>query len=344
MDNMQQQFLEFVSKISVMKPNSIKEDNAKQVDKLQQILLSDEYAAEEKTDGCHYIMFHCRFFSTEGCEKTDNYPHLRDFFLNLNMPNIILDGEINFPGKTSQFCTRVTGSGSDVAVSFQNDYGLIHYTMWDMLRTPKGTWLVNQTYEKRRETLEYYYDRYIKGTSMEQYIHLAERRVKGKKQFYEEIINSGREGIVLKKLDSLYIMGKDPMWQWMKMKQKDTADFYISGFEAPKVLYEGKNIQDWPYWLDVRGVLSPVTKYHYNNWIGALELSAYVDGEPTKICTCSGISETLREQISQNPKDYLNRVIKVSFMEATEAGYPRHPRFEQFHESKRAQECTWQLS
>ena len=341
---MENEFLNFVSKIGAMKPATVDDTNAKQVDKLQKLLMSDEYDAEEKIDGCHYLTFGCRLFSTEGCEKTDNYPHIRDFFMHMNMPNIILDGEINYPGKTSQYVTRVTGAGSDMACAFQEDNGYVHYTMWDILRTPKGTWLLDKTYRERRAILEQFYDRFIKGSSLEQYIHLTERRTSGKKEFYEEIIASGREGVVLKKVDSFYIMGKKPMWQWMKLKQKDEADFFVTGFEPAKVEYTGKNIADWPYWNEINGVLRPVTKNHYMGWIGSLELSAYVDGEPTVVCTCSGITEELRATISQNKAAFLNKVVKVTFMEKTEAGYPRHPRFEQFHESKLPRECTWELA
>ena len=199
----EQAFKEFMSKIGVMKPAHIKEDNPKHLQRMQQILMSDEYVAEDKIDGCHYLCVGCRFMSTDGVEKTDNYPHLRDFFMHLQMPNLILDGEINYPGKTSQYCTRVTGSAPDVAVSFQNKNGPIHYTMWDILRTPKGTWLIDQPLYKRRQILEQFYARCIKGTSLEQYVHLTEYRVADKKKFFEDIIASGREGCVLKRLDSL---------------------------------------------------------------------------------------------------------------------------------------------
>ena len=337
-------FLDFVSKVGAMKPATVDDTDEKQLDKLHKLLLSPDYDAEEKIDGCHYITFGCRLFSTEGVEKTNNYPHIRDFFMHLQMPNLIIDGEINFPGKTSQYVTRVTGAGPDQACSFQESNGYVHYTIWDILRTPKGTWLINQPYRKRREILEQFYDRFIKNTSLSQYIHLVERRTMNKKQFYEDIIASGREGVVLKKVDSLYIMGKKPMWQWMKLKQKDEADFFITGYEESKVEYKGKNLVDWPYWQEVNGVMMPVTKNYYMGWIGAIEFSAYINGEVTKVCTCSGFSEELRADISANKAKYLNRVAKVTFMEKTEAGYPRHPRFEQFHESKTPQECTWELA
>ena len=337
-------FKEFVSKIGVMKPAHINEDNPKHIQRMQDILMSDEYAAEEKIDGCHYLMLGCRFMSTDGVEKTGNYPHLRDFFMHLGMPNLILDGEINYPGKTSQYCTRVTGSAPDVAISFQNANGPIHYTMWDILRTPKGTWLIDQPLAKRRKVLEEFYNRFIKNTSLEQYIHLTEYRTVGKKEFFNEIIADGREGCVLKRLDSLYIMNKKPMWQWMKLKQKDEADFFISGYEEPKAQYKGQGIEDWPYWKEYNGVLQPVTKNYYMGWIGSIVLSAYVNGEPRQVCTCSGFNEELRAAISADPGAYINKVVKISFMEKTEAGYPIHPRFEMFHESKFAHECTWVLA
>lgn len=337
------EFLTFVSRLGVMKPSTIDEDNKNHLKKIEDILKSGDYAAEEKIDGCHYMVIGFRFFSTDGVEKTHNYPHIRDFFKALQMPNLILDGEINYPGKTSQFCTRVTGSGADVAVSFQNDYAPIHYTVWDMLRTPRGTWLVNEPYWKRRKLLEEFYDRFIKGTSLEQYVHLTDCRVKDKKEYFEELILSGREGIVLKRLDSAYIMGKKPMWQWVKLKQKDEADFFITGYDDPTIEYKGNNVENWQYWREVKGVLIPVSKNYYMGWIGALQLSAYVNNEVRTICTCSGFEESLRADLSKKRKDYINRVVKVSFMEKTEAGFPRHPRFEGFHESKLPSECTWEL-
>jgi hypothetical protein len=334
-------FEEFTRYIQVMKPAHIDEDNPKHLQRMEQILQSPDYVAEEKIDGCHYLCFGGRFMSTDNVEKTANYPHLQNFFQSLQMPQLILDGEINYPGKTSQFCTRVTGSAADVARAFQNDYGMIHYTMWDILRTPKGTWLLNLPYIKRREILVQFYNHFIKGSSMEQFIHVTRATRNNKKEFFDSIINAGLEGCVIKRIDSLYVMGKKPQWQWIKLKQKDTADLFISGYKAPTAEYKGSSIENWPYWKDIKGVLRPVTKDYYMNWPGALELSAYVNGQVVQICTCSGLTESLKAAIAASPEAYVGRVVKISYMEKTEAGNPRHPRFEMFHESKTARECTW---
>lgn len=336
-------FEDFVQRIQVMKPAHINEENPNHLKKMESILRSPEYVAEEKIDGCHYLCYGNRFLSTDNVEKTNNYPHLRDFFLNLGMPNLILDGEANYPGKTSQYCTRVTGSGADVAVRFQNENGAIHYTVWDILRTPRGTWMLDVPYYKRRQILEQFYHRFIANSEMSKYIHLTTCNYDNKKAFFDDIIQSGREGCVIKNVNSLYVMGKKPMWQWMKLKQKDSADLFIIDYKDPTSEYSGGQIESWPYWKEINGVLRPVTKDYYRGWIGALILGAYVNGQIVKICSCAGLDEALKSDISSNREAYLGKVCKVSFMEKTEAGYPRHPHFEMFHESKTATECTWQL-
>lgn len=340
----QQQLLEFTSHFQVMKPAHIDEENQNHLVRMESILASPKYAAEEKIDGCHYLCYGGYFVSTENVDKTANYPHLVNFFQYLHMDNLILDGEINYPGKTSQFCTRVTGCDySSEAIKFQQSNGYIHYTFWDILRTPKGTWLFKETYQQRRLLLESFYNKYVKGSSMEAYIHITERRLDNKKEFFEELIAAGREGCVLKELNSFYIMGKKPMWQWMKLKQQDEADLVLTGYKEPKTDYSGKNIEKWPYWKEIDGILQPVTKDFYMGWIGALELSAYVNGTLTFICYCSGLNESQKEMIRVNPQLFIGKVCKITFMEKTEANIPRHPRFNMFHESKTATECTWEL-
>lgn len=334
-------FQSFVAHVGVMKPAHIDEDNPKHLLRMEAILQDPNYIAEEKIDGCHYLCFGGRFLSTDSVEKTANYPHLSEFFQSLHMYNLILDGEINYPGRTSQYCTRVTGASPEAAQYFQTQNGSIHYTMWDILRTPKGSWLLNVPYIKRREILIAFYNQFIRGSSMEPYIHITQATQNGKKEFFQNIISAGREGCVLKKVDSLYIMGKKPMWQWMKLKQKDTADLVLIGFKQATVEYKGDNIENWPYWKEINGILRPVTKDYYMGWPGALRLGAYVNGELQEICTCSGLDEELKSSLAANEASFIGRVVKISFMEKTEQGNPRHPRFEMFHESKTAQECTW---
>lgn len=334
---------EFASRIGVMKPNKVKKGDEKAATKLDKLLDDPQYVMEDKIDGCHYKLIGNRFFSVDNVEKTDNFPHLRDFFQKLGMLNIILDGEINYPGKTAQYCTHVTGASPYAAKEFQDKNGYIHFTMFDILRTPKSNWTIRNTYEERRNMLEYFYETFVKGTEMESYIHVTTARREGKREYLQSLLDAGLEGGVLKKLDSQYMMGKKPMWQWMKIKQEDETDLILIGFEPPKVHYTGKDVETWPYWEEVNGEKIPVTEYHYNRWIGSMVLGAYVNGVMTQICTASGFNKELRKDLSENPDVYLNRVVRIRFMELTTDGYPRHPNFINFHEGKLLEECTWEF-
>lgn len=337
-------FEDMMCSIGVMKPNVVDPENLKQITKLEAMKKDRNVVADEKIDGCRYKMCNGRFFSSDNIEKTANFPHLTIFFKQLNMPNMFLDGEINYPGKTSQFCTRVTGAKVEVAKSFQENNGPIHYTIYDILRLPNGTWLNGQPWNIRRKYLEYFYDTYVRGTVMEEFIHLTRYEIDDKVSFIDEILASGGEGVVLKRMDSVYYLGKKPMWTWMKVKQHDQADLFIIGYKEPKKEYSGGNIASWPYWREEKGVQIPVTKFYYYNWIGAIKLGAYVNGEATHICDVSGLDENLRSKISEDRDAYIGKVVRVDYMETTEAGYPRHPAFTNFHETKTAKECVWSFN
>lgn len=335
---------EFATRVGIMKPNSVKKDDEKAKAKLDKLLDSPEYVLEDKIDGCHYKLIAGRFFSKDNVEKTDNFPHLRDFFQSLKMHNLILDGEINYPGKTSQYCTHVTGPLPGGAKSFQEKNGYIHFTIFDILRTPKGNWTLLNTYKERRKLLEYFYNTFIKDTEMAQYIHLTSVVHTGKREFLQNLLDAGLEGGVLKRLDSQYMMGKKPMWQWMKIKQQDDADLVIIGFEPPKKVYTGKDVNNWPYWEeDEQGDQIPVTKFHHMGWIGSIVFGAYVNGVMTRICTASGFPESVRKDMTENPDKYLNKVARVDYMELTSDGYPRHPVFKNMHEDKQPEECEWEF-
>lgn len=334
----------FATTVKPMKPSKIKQDNKNDVVKLENCIASPDYAMEEKIDGCHYKMVGHRFFSVEDVEKTENFPHLKDFFQKLKMLNLVLDGEIHYPGKTSQYATHVTGAQPETAIDFQERNGYIHYTIFELLRTPKANWTIKNTYRERRRLLEYFYDTFIKGKPIEEFVHIVPVRYEHKKEYVEQLLADGKEGGVLKKLDGLYSMGKKPKWNWMKIKQEDDTDLVIMGFEPATKKYTGKSLDGWPYWEEgPTGEKIPITKFYAKGWIGSIVLGAYVNGTLQRICTSSGISESVREDMTNNPDKYLNRVARIRFMEKTEDGFPRHPVFVNMHEGKRLEECVWEF-
>lgn len=337
---------EFAQRLEVQKPNKVKKDDTNGQIKLEACLNSSEYALEKKIDGCHYKMIANRFFSLDNVEKTLNYPHLVAFFKELKMINLILDGEINYPGKTSQYCVSVTGASPDNALAFQKQNGYIHYTIFDILRLPDTTWLSDYTYIERRKILETFYSRYIEDTPMEQYIHLSEVVYEDKRHVLDIWLAEGEEGGVIKRLDGIYHHGSKKKWEWMKIKQNDTTDLIIMGFEPPKKLYTGNNVADWPYWVQDNdsGDQIPVTKYYYNDWIGNVILGAYDEmGNLRQVCAASGMTEDVRIQMTADPDAWIGKVAMIEYMELTSAGLPRHPSYVGIHPDKPAKQCIWEF-
>jgi len=336
------------SVLLVMKPNKVDLENKDEVARLDSLLDSPEWAAEEKIDGCHYSIINSQFFSTRiskgkeiPVEKTDNYPHLVAILDRLDLPNLVLDGEIFITGKTSQYVTRVTGSGKENAISFQEQNGYVKYKLFDILRTPKGTWLNNVVYFKRREMLEHFFYKILDPLQKEMgcsYFELVDSVTENKREYVDDLLARGLEGAVLKKLSSTYIFGKKPKWQWMKLKKNDETDCVIMGFDEPTRIYTGANTYNWPFWEDD----VPVTKLHAKKWIGAVVVGQYdTEGVLQKRASVSGLDESIREDMSRNPDKYLGRVCKITFMEYTEDGNLRHPMWQGLHEDKNPEECVW---
>ncbi len=78
------------------------------------------YIAEEKYDGSRYVSVGSRMFSRRvsdvtgfPVEKTENVPHIVDILS--KYPNLILDGEVYYPGMTSNEVTSIMGASADKA-------------------------------------------------------------------------------------------------------------------------------------------------------------------------------------------------------------------------------------
>lgn len=331
----------FSRPFEVMKPNVINEDSTREKDKLMLIMSSSSYIAEEKIDGCHYNCINGRFFSTHisettgvPVEKTDNYPHLVEAINSLKYKKILLDGEINYPGKTSQDVTSVTGALPDNAIKFQEQHGWVEYRIFDILRAPNGEWLLNMTWEQRRQILD---NLTHELEAVSPYIKVNPYIINGKEQFLDNILKAGKEGIVLKKRSSLYLPGKKPKWDWVKIKQSDEDDVIIMGFAPAKQKYSGTSYETHPYWINGE----PVSKFFYMGWIGSIIYGKYNAQTNTlvEIGQCSGMSESQRQQFTDNPDTYIGRVMQIKFMEKTNAGKNRHANFVAIHPDKNPKEC-----
>ncbi len=326
-----------------MKPAKIDLKKASHVDKLHEMYQSPLYVAEPKIDGCHYFCDSGRFLSTRVSkttgnlvDKTGNFPHLVEAFLRAELGRIVLDGEIYYPGASNSYdATKITGCLENEAIRRQeNELGWISYCMFDVLRDEEGNWLISEPWYVRREYLELIAHRL---RTYSEYFHLIPVVRSRKENFLDKMLDEGREGIVLKQIQGVYIPGKRPMWNWMKVKTELEDDVVIMGFDPPEKRYTGKDYENWPYWEEGE----PVTKTYYHGLIGSVVFGKYNgEGELVYLGSCTGIDDRMRKEFTENQEEYIGRVMKIKAMEKTADGRYRHPNFLMVHEDKNAFECT----
>ena len=84
----------------------------------------------------------------------------------------------------------------------------------------------------------------------------------------------------------------------------------------------------------------PVTKAWFYGWAGSLKLGLYDEDKLIHVGDLSGVDEEVKE----NWKDYVGKVMEISCMEISEnaqGGWGfRHPRMLEWREDKTARECT----
>ncbi len=332
---------------------------------------SGEYFAQVKKDGNFYQIVTTAdnlylFSRTESkstgllTEKMDNVPHIKKAFSKLPQNTIIL-GEIYYPGLTSNECRTIMGCKAPLAIKRQNDadgLGKIHFYMHDIIFF-NGRSLLEVGAFKRYEFLTKVNEMY-NLTDCPQ-VELAEIYTDGIYEKISEVLDAGEEGMVLKKKDIGYFPGRKPAWSMLKVKKVDYADVVCMGFEDATVVYDGKELETWEYWInpdsealypkgcyynnymqeEERMFYCPVTKPHYYGWKTAIQIGAYNKSNELKSIgtVSSGLTDELRKSITEEPQKYIGEVLKVQVMEMFE-GALRHPIFKGFRDDKNAKECT----
>lgn len=104
--------------------------------------------------------------------------------------------------------------------------------------------------------------------------------------FYEYIVATGGEGLILKPLNGKYLHKRG--WEYSKIKKFLTRELIVLGFEEPTKEYTGKDIRKWAYWVEketdrrVQGNFygdpkyMPVTKYYFHNQVGVMKLGVII--------------------------------------------------------------------
>lgn len=326
---------------------------------LESMIASGDYLISRKYDGFWYQLEkidndHIYLFSRtksrktgELTEKIECVPHIKNWAKLL--PNdTILVGEIYVEGGKSNNVTSIMGALPARAAERQyntDEYGgPLHYYIHDIIRCD-GKNLMDFPLEERISEWLYYWlgDLFIR----EEYIHAADYYSSKQDDFYftyvdfheyiDNIFAEGGEGVVLKNRHKEYQPGKRPTFN-KKVKTETTFDVFVVGFVEPEKEYTGKEIETWSYWIE--GI--PVTKAYYNGWKAGIKVAVQNGDKIVSVGTISsGMTDFLRQDMAENPDNYLNKVVEIQAMSVDKKELTiRHGRLMRFRDDKVAQDCT----
>jgi bifunctional non-homologous end joining protein LigD len=311
-----------------------------------------QWVAEEKYDGDRRIAQFCgelvRFTGTRESvdgsgyvEKSANIPHLSNDWQGpmtateiemshrparhspRELVGTVLDGEIVCPetkgmsGGKSKYVTAVMGSLPERAIVLQGQNGWMEYMVFDCL------WLMGKDVRDRPQIQRRDMARSVLKIWNNKYAKLVEQH-KNKKAALQEILYSGREGVILKHMDHTY--GNEKLW--VKVKGEWTADVVIMGYTRGK----GK----------------------YANQVGAIIFGQHraMSLKPgarnvyglDRMGQCSGFDDETRRaftDVSKTQTKYIGKVIEIKHNGREPTGAFRHPRFKRFRPDKQPKDCIY---
>ena len=349
-------------------PKSYKKDSKTET---KNMIFSGDYIGARKMDGAYYrfikeddgtmtLQGRSRGVSGNFLNKIGHVPHLMSFFESLPNGTCLL-GELYFPNNEgSHNVTTIMGCKEDKAIARQKAGDKLHYYVFDVWAYNGESYLTkNMMY--RISTLEI-----IKNKCMEYEMINHQNSVIEFAEYWDgkelwdnlqKILLSGGEGIVMTKKDSHPEPGKRPARKTLKVKKEiaNTIDCIFTGhFTAPSKEYEGKEIETWKYWEDMKtgekieGAFAkeffngksiiPVTKPYFFGWAGSLEIGLVKENKVIPIGYLSGLTDDIKSR----PLDFKGKVIEISCMEILPTGGLRHAKFIQFRDDLTIKDASWE--
>ena len=343
-------------------------------------IFSGQWLGAQKRDGALYVFLkdedgnitlrgRSKSVSGEYLDKWDHLPQLHTW--GASLPNgCCFLGEVYWPGKEgSKNTTSIMNCLAPKAIERQSkEENKLHYYIFDILAFANTSWLKTPAKERFDFLKE------VNNGWSNSYIEFAEYKV-GEElwNLLQDLLANNYEGIVITQEKALYEPGKRPSKTTMKIKKelKQTIDCFFTGKATPPSKdYQGKEIENWQYWVDqdtderlpignhyYEAFMDgkryiPVTKPYYLHYAGSLEIglvkpangrcritpdSEWVDGlNIVPIGYLSGLTD----EIKMNYKDYAGRVIEVGAMELNDTGGLRHAKMLGWRDDKTWQECT----
>lgn len=344
-------------------------------DESKSMCISGNYMGARKYDGAWNMIikdndgnFHLRS-RTESVnggyvDKAEWIPWITDELSWIPNGTVLL-GEICFPNNEgSRKITSVLNCLKDKCIERQKKNGILNFYIFDVLAY-NGKSLIDIPFETR---IHYYLEyELVDISNNNEYVFAADYK-EGPElwDLYGQIIADGGEGIVITRKDCHYLPGKRTARMTLKMKKEinETIDAFIDGdYKTADKTYIGKEIQTWHYWYNIKTgeksnickfdeyangeTWEPVKKTWFYGWASAISFSVMKDGKPCHIGYISGITDTLKREIVENPEKWVHKVFELTAMEVeksedAESGYSlRHGKIVQERPDKNYLDCDF---
>lgn len=289
----------------------------------------DGFVAEPKHDGARCLVDtrdgSVRLYSRNGQEFTNHvHEDLIEELTEWIPKDTIIDGELAIIERTfdigrrrvpvSDFNStmRILGSAAERGRSLQPELGVMSLIAYDMPRWD-GVWYSDEHFSDRRAMLK-------------EGFPFGSERIFLNPQFgdpsrfgelFDTLIENKVEGIIAKNVESLYVFDGRPNNTWYKVKAATTIDMVVTGYTEGQGKYEGL--------------------------IGTIEFGRWTEDGIVYVGRCSGMTDALRREISDDRDAYIGRVIEVKSNDlvGTKSDYrtPRHPQFVTFRNDKNPEDC-----
>ena len=244
-------------------------------------------------------------FKTRSGESYKN-PVLEEILKTL--PDGYYLGEFTLGKADNPDANRAEGNGN---INSDNpDFNNIHYTIWDMLTEEEYALKDSKRgYDERFETLTKTLET-LNSSLVHVVPSLRVNNIKDALKVTSEWMNKGLEGGVLKSSKMKFKNGTSK--EQLKIKLKVDVEVRCTGFiEGTKgTKYEGKN-----------------------------KVITFENDEGTIKGQCSGMTDSMVEEVTKNPEKYIGKVLSVQFNDLTKAeGHEfyalSHPRFAEWRDDK----------
>ena len=338
--------------------------------RLEMMAESGDYLYGEKYDGNWsraVITPERNVLQTRGISvKTKTYGEVQDKVLFWNnvveaFPDTttVILGEIYRDGDIDRDIGSVLRCLRDKAITRQKNNPL-HWRIFDVL-CYEGQDLMNTPFEERIKYIPVVVKKI--NSPLVQGVEYKPMTPK----FFEEIediFSKGGEGAVCYKRTALYEPGKrgPHSWDSVKVKQEisNDIDCFITGVEAPTQSYNGKELEKWTYWIDIRTGekklgeyfgeyqigknLQPITKNYYYGWPGAIYVGVYDNqNEIYPLCKVAGLTEEFKTELRDHFDDWYMCPVTIGGMMLSEAQglSVRHPYLKSIRKGDiDAKDCT----